>query len=361
MPQVSVIVPVYNVEAFLPRCLESIAAQTFRDFECILVDDGSPDGCGAICDAWSAHDARFIALHKPNGGVSSARNAGLDLAKGTWVVFCDSDDSLHPQLLELALAAQAQAAAGALILWKHGPAPSAPALLTLRTEQRTAGQLFEDGDFASACSKLWNRALLTSFSLRFNESIPWAEDLDFVSRYLLALKTHTGHAAFSLIPHLLYFYDQQRGGNTTTRYFPEKLTCEFRVLPSLLELFQVLCGRDPALWAPFCRHELFVLLSRLSDCVRFETDLPVRARWRKARGCLALPCMQTFLALCRRCRVWPAMTFCARHRLVRLCVFFVRSCYKPWYTKTLRAWLWVKNKFYWGWQAVKGLFARGKG
>lgn len=361
MPQVSIIVPVYKVEAFLPRCLESIAAQTSPDFECILVDDGSPDGSGAICDEWAARDGRFSVVHKQNGGLSSARNAGLDLAQGRWVVFCDSDDSLHPQALELALAAAAAAPSGALVCWRYGPLAASPGSLVPQIEPCTAAQLFESGNFASAWSKLWDRPLLARLGLRFDEAVRWAEDLHFTTRYLLTLLAQTGRAELALIPHVLYFYDQQREGNLTTRYFPEKLTCEFSALPPLLELFGALCGQDPALWAPFCRHEEFVLLSRLSDCVRFEASIPPAARWRKVRGYLAQPAMGEFLARCRSAHTWPALTFCARHGLARLCVFGVRNCYKPWYTRLVRAKLWVKNKCYWGWQAVKGLLPSRKG
>ncbi|WP_418668131.1 glycosyltransferase family 2 protein [Allofournierella sp.] len=361
MPQVSIVVPIYKVETWLPRCLESIAAQTFRDFECILVDDGSPDGCGAICDGWAARDARFRAIHKPNGGLSSARNAGLAVAKADWVVFCDSDDALHPQTLELALSVQAQAPPNTLVCWKHGPFPEALPQLHPSSESQTAAQLFDAGDFPSAWSKLWNRQLLCAFDLRFDETVRWAEDLDFTTRYLLAILNKARQVHFLFIPQVLYFYEQQRPGSLTVNYFPAKLSCEFQQLPQLLELFHQLCDNDLSLWAPFCRHELFVLLGFLSDCARFETETPPRERWCKIRACLALPCMRQFLSLCHRCRVWPAMTFCARHGLARLCVFLARNCYKPWYTGTIRAWLWLKNKFYWGWQAVKGLFARGKG
>lgn len=360
MPQVSVVVPIYQVEAWLPRCLESIAAQTFRDFECILVDDGSPDGCGALCDEWSSRDARFSVIHKPNGGVSSARNAGLAAAKAPWLIFCDSDDFLHPQLLEQVLELQAEAAPGTFVLWKLGPAGSVLPLPKPEVSQCTAAQVFGNGDFSSVCSKLWNRQLLTSFSLKFNETLPWAEDADFVSRYLLAFAKSGRQITFLVIAHTLYFYNSKRIGNTTSSYFPAKLSCEYQLLPQLLELFQTICGTDPVLLAPFCRHELFVLLGRLSDCVRFETELSPRARREKARACLELPCMQNFLVLCQSCRVWPAMTFCARHGLMRLCVFFSTNCYKPWYIKTIRAWLWIKNKFYWGGQAIRRLLPKRK-
>ena len=91
-PKISIIVPVYNVEQYLPRCIDSILAQTFTDFEVLLVDDGSKDRSGAICDEYAAKDKRVKTFHKENGGVSSARNLGLDVAKGEWVSFIDADD-----------------------------------------------------------------------------------------------------------------------------------------------------------------------------------------------------------------------------------------------------------------------------
>lgn len=92
MPTISVIVPVYNVEEYLDRCIESILAQTFTDFELILVDDGSSDSSGEICDKYSLQDSRVIVIHKQNSGVSEARNAGLARVHGEYVTFCDSDD-----------------------------------------------------------------------------------------------------------------------------------------------------------------------------------------------------------------------------------------------------------------------------
>lgn len=91
-PFFSVIVPVYNVEKYLRECVDSILNQSFTDFELILVDDGSPDGCPSICDAYALKDKRVKVIHKPNGGVSSARNTGLEIAAGEYVLFCDSDD-----------------------------------------------------------------------------------------------------------------------------------------------------------------------------------------------------------------------------------------------------------------------------
>lgn len=99
-PQVSVIVPVYNAERWLNRCVDSILAQTFINFELLLVDDGSTDSSGAICDEYAKHDSRVRVFHKPNGGVSSARNLGLDNACGEWISFVDADDWIENDSLK---------------------------------------------------------------------------------------------------------------------------------------------------------------------------------------------------------------------------------------------------------------------
>ncbi len=105
MPKISVIVPVYKVEKYIHRCVDSILNQTFRDFELILVDDGSPDNCGAICDEYAQKDGRVVVIHQENGGLSAARNVGIDWAfansESQWLAFVDSDDWVHPQFLEL--------------------------------------------------------------------------------------------------------------------------------------------------------------------------------------------------------------------------------------------------------------------
>lgn len=104
---ISVIVPVYNVEAFISRCVESILNQTYRNIEIILVDDGSPDGCPKICDDYAKKDGRIRVIHKKNGGLSDARNVGINAANGAYICFVDSDDYIQPTMVEhLALAVE---------------------------------------------------------------------------------------------------------------------------------------------------------------------------------------------------------------------------------------------------------------
>ena len=102
---ISVIIPIYNVEAYLDECVQSILSQTHKQLEIILVDDGSPDGCPAMCDAWAEKDSRIRVIHKENGGLSDARNVGIDAATGDYIAFVDSDDWIVPEMYEKMLAA----------------------------------------------------------------------------------------------------------------------------------------------------------------------------------------------------------------------------------------------------------------
>lgn len=101
MSKISVIIPIYNVEKYLKRCIDSVLAQTFQDFECILVDDGSPDRCGEICEEYKQKDSRIKVIHQENQGLGSARNSGLAIATGEFVCFIDSDDWIEPNYLKI--------------------------------------------------------------------------------------------------------------------------------------------------------------------------------------------------------------------------------------------------------------------
>lgn len=99
-PQISIIIPIFLLERYLRQCIDSILAQTFTDFELLLIDDGSPDGCPAICDEYAEKDARIRVFHKQNGGVTSARNKGLNNANGNWIIYIDGDDWIEPTYVE---------------------------------------------------------------------------------------------------------------------------------------------------------------------------------------------------------------------------------------------------------------------
>ena len=156
---VSIIVPVYNVAAYLDECVQSLTAQSYRDLEIILVDDASPDNCGAICDRWAARDSRVRVIHKENGGAASARNAGLDVATGDYICFVDSDDTVEDDyvrhLVDTLEENQADAAVCGFSFWSRSGRQT-------RTGDTVPG-LYSCEEFMLrfladwSCSLLWNK------------------------------------------------------------------------------------------------------------------------------------------------------------------------------------------------------------
>lgn len=177
MPTISVIVPVYKVEQYLPACVDSILAQTFRDFELILVDDGSPDNCGAMCDAYAERDSRVKVIHRENGGLSAARNSGIEAAQGFYITFIDSDDLVSESFLEILYDAANQSNSEIAISFpKPFPDGQTPDTALRRSgDQKTFNgseavmKLYQGSRMVpvNACAKLFQAALLTD--MRFPE------------------------------------------------------------------------------------------------------------------------------------------------------------------------------------------------
>ena len=188
-PLISVIVPVYKVEAYLRRCLDSIVNQTYRNLEIILVDDGSPDRSGAICDAYAKRDRRIRVIHKVNGGVSSARNAGLEAASGEYIGWVDSDDWIENDMFEylknLAVTCQADVAQcgrywenGAFVAKEYGSLHG-PQTIDLLSEITPS---MWNGIANEVWCKLFKSDVIEN--LRFREDFSVGEDIDFVLHVL---------------------------------------------------------------------------------------------------------------------------------------------------------------------------------
>ncbi len=168
MPSISVIVPVYKVEAFLHRCVDSILAQSHGDFELILVDDGSPDSCGSICDSYAEQDSRIHVVHQRNGGLSAARNTGIDWvfanSDSRWLAFVDSDDWVHPDYLKLLYetAEKTLCKISACGLYRTAgedfPSDGEAEVLCLSADDYYCGQ-YHEGLTAVAWNKLYNKSL----------------------------------------------------------------------------------------------------------------------------------------------------------------------------------------------------------
>ena len=211
-PEISLVVPVYNVAQYIGECLESIRRQDFSDFEVVLVDDGSTDGSAAICDCVAASDSRFRVIHQSNGGSSVARNTGIDASTGRYIAFMDSDDVIHEsyisRLYKLAGDSDADIA---MFRFAEGELPDMRKLsFAGKTPERITGvdalesTLYQKGLDTSPCCKLFRRHLFDS--ARFAEGILY-EDLDFVT----AVTPLAGHVIVS--EDVLYFYRHRAGSN----------------------------------------------------------------------------------------------------------------------------------------------------
>lgn len=234
MPRVSVIIPVYQVEPYLAKCLDSVLGQSFEDMEIILVNDGSKDGSPRIMAEYALRDSRIRLVHKENGGLSSARNAGLDLAEGTYIAFLDSDDTAEPEWLESTVRAAEETRADQVLYnyckvsdgKKEGPYLSFPRetldleKIGLSTYLYRYWMPYVHGQ--EAWSKLYRRDLIEKHRLRFapNRDI-FAEDTLFSAMYLM----HTRKIAALPQPFINYL---QRGDSLMGQGKPqlaERLMC----------------------------------------------------------------------------------------------------------------------------------------
>lgn len=213
MPKVSVIVPVYNVEDYLESCVASILMQTEPDFECILVDDGSPDNSGALCDRLAEGDERIRVIHQQNKGLGGARNTGIEAAKGEWLLFVDSDDSIEPNTLDLALKAAGRHRAEMVLFSIETTDAAGSPQGVLRDDFPLDEPLCPARypavltGMPSACNKLFARRLFMQSGIRFPEHV-WYEDI----RTTLKLIALCGRVTY--LPNALYCY-RIHGGTIT--------------------------------------------------------------------------------------------------------------------------------------------------
>lgn len=212
---ISVIVPVYKVEKYLDHCVQSIVNQTYKDLEIILVDDGSPDRCPAMCDEWARKDARIKVIHKENGGVSSARNVGLDNASGEYIGFVDSDDYLEPRMYEslfhdLSVNNSDISVCSSFLVTENAE---------VKTDRTFENQVLTQEEAVKLISyrmnnSLWNKLFKKSVidGCRFDEGHTFGED------HLILLHILKNVHRVSFISDSLYYYVQRSNSTTGSRF-----------------------------------------------------------------------------------------------------------------------------------------------
>lgn len=226
-PLVSIVVPIYKVEKYLTRCVESLVNQTLHDIEIILVDDGSPDQSGEMCDQFASRDSRIKTVHKENGGLSSARNAGMKEAHGKYIGFVDSDDDVELNMYErLAQTAEEHHVDFVMADYKRINKNGSFFVKTLDIDSGyydrqkiekdifpalIMGENLDYGPLLSVWHCLYRREFLSKINLIFDEQVRWSEDNIFS-----AIMGYNCHSFYYLKGEALYHYYQNEGSITTS-------------------------------------------------------------------------------------------------------------------------------------------------
>lgn len=235
-PEISIIVPVYNVEKYLRQCLDSIKSQTFQDWECILIDDGSKDNSGAICDEYQEHDSRFRVIHRDNGGVSAARNDGLIVSQGRYISFVDPDDVVHCHMLErLRILITAHKADVAQVGYEL--------LFTSFSKKKPLVESLVELDRGDVAKELLNGSRLPCYlwNKLFKREVidtPFPEGMVFEDMYVMS-QWVSNVKKMILSPEILYSYRQRSGSIVNSNYATnllEHLKSVFRLVYSMRTL-----------------------------------------------------------------------------------------------------------------------------
>jgi glycosyltransferase involved in cell wall biosynthesis len=245
--KISIVVPVYNAEEYLDRCLHSVLDQEFSSYEVILVDDGSTDASSLICDRYSSTDPRFVTLHQPNMGVSAARNAGINMAQGEYVMFLDADDALLPYALENmveSVRGEDVVVGGYGVLTCGVPSKEVKPVRSFSYRGEEYRRFFEENIIRN-CELLdapWAKLFRTKAirNVRFNESLSYAEDKLFVFEVL-------SKASSALtVPHAVYAYHKREGSLGFDRSSDAHIAKLMLFLPEYMKILDGLCKTYPS-------------------------------------------------------------------------------------------------------------------
>lgn len=241
-PDISIVVPIYNVEAFLPRCIDSLKNQTHHNIEIILVDDESPDRCGEISEEYAAKDGRIKVIHQKNKWLGGARNSGLKIATGEYVLFVDSDDYIHEETCEKLLSYVNKMQVDLLLfdfynVDQEGKVSSVNSI-DIQAERIFRGKevqellypfIISTHKVNSACMKIYKRSVLIDNEIYFDEIIRYAEDYEFCLRLFPVIQS------FAYVNQPFYYYVQN--DNSIMHVHDPKMAQKFVTLYKLRERF----------------------------------------------------------------------------------------------------------------------------
>lgn len=307
--KLTIIIPVYNKVRYVSGLLEQVRAQTFSDYECLLIDDGSADGSGAVCDEFAAMDPRFRVFHIPNGGVSHARNVGLDAATGEYITFIDSDDGIRPDYLENLVRCIKESGADLVISGYEKVDVGGRVLQTVVPDRvgivpffellpSFAGEQLRSGLYGCCVAKIFPRTLVQN--IRFDESLKLAEDFDFYLNLYeiidtVCLDDHTGY---------LYLQEAENStGNTASERID--YLAQLRINLHYRSMLQKHCA--------YTGENRRIVEGRLSDYayfVLFHTPMP---HYRERFETLYSLCRAEQIPLAASSLLGKWLFFCLRH------------------------------------------------
>ena len=264
---ISVIIPVYNTEKYLRKCVESILSQTFTDFELLLINDGSTDSSGAICDEYAQKDTRVRVFHKENGGVSSARNLGLDKARGQWITFVDSDDYVEPEMLSCIHQYEDEELIAMSYIYEKEPVIEYEKLKDKKIllSSRNLTEILMLGAFMTPYSKFYKREIIEIHKIRFNERLTAREDTLFVWVYLLRIEN------IRTIDLSLYHYCIKEEGLSHKRISIEESIYALDIFRKILiEYERKFVGYDKSIRYLWLTYEIFEKAIREEICENYN-------------------------------------------------------------------------------------------
>lgn len=279
---VSIIIPVYKVEKYMNRCIESIMNQTYKKIEIILVDDGSPDNCGKICDEYAKKDKRVVVVHKENGGLSDARNAGIDIAKGKYIAFVDSDDYVDNDYVEILYKAISEdkadiAISSHKVMYENGTIlEKATGERNILTQKETIKRiLYDEGIDLSAWAKLYKKELFKT--MKFPKGRLF-EDAAITCKIISLTEK------VSLVSKSTYNYIIRNDSITTKDFTPSKMD----LITSTKEMSEYVKEKYPDLEDATNRRVMYAYLSTLSQLAmsnkRFPEEQKILMKYIKENG-----------------------------------------------------------------------------
>lgn len=280
-PLISIIVPIYNVEQWLPRCIDSLLSQTYKNIEIILSEDGSPDGCAKICDDYSAKDSRITVIHKPNGGLSDARNVAIKQAKGEYLSFIDSDDYVTEDYVEeLYRLCEKYNTKMSVADWCIFPMGKEPVLDNRQREElhfsknEALEDMFNQSHFDnSACVKLYHKSLFSDVEYPKNYVFE-----DLMTTFKLMLKCEEGVAYSNKQLYYYMFRPDSIEGAAFSEKKRESVREVFRTMEAYKDDLAPIEDAVKARLSSFSFHLLLKLPDNSADSEFFRTYIK-KVRW----------------------------------------------------------------------------------